>query len=373
MMLTEINPIINLTPKELSSILKDSVKSAEAVNLIYVKDADPGIRRVKSGKKFQYILKDRKLNSKKELERINKLVIPPAWENVWICLLENGHLQATGMDVKNRKQYRYHPLWNSLRNHTKFNNLYEFGTALPTIRLHLEKDLSLPGLPLDKVLALVVSLMERTNIRVGNGLYEKLYGSYGLTTLKDKHVKFSGANVQFTFKGKKGIHHSISIDNKRLATLVKKCRDIPGKELFQYIDDNNNHHSIDSGMVNEYIKRISGKDFSAKDFRTWSGTIHAFLAFKSLGCCETLTETKKKVQEALDIVSKHLGNTRNVCKKYYVHPVLINLFEDKRLENYFKKLDKIEVNDHKSDLTMEEKILMKILAKESMTSKNKKQ
>jgi DNA topoisomerase-1 len=368
-MLTVIDPIINLTSKELGSILKDSVKSAEAVNLIYVKDADPGIKRIKKGKQFQYVLKDRKLKSKKELDRIKKLVIPPAWENVWICTLDNGHLQATGLDVKNRKQYRYHPLWNSLRNHTKFNNLYEFGKCLPTIRLHLEKDLSLPGLPLNKVLALVVSLMERTNIRVGNGLYEKLYGSYGLTTLKDKHVKFSGSSVQFTFKGKKGIHHSININNKKLSTLVKKCRDIPGKELFQFMDDNKKFHSIDSGMVNDYIKRISGKDFSAKDFRTWSGTIHALLALKSLGVCETQTETKKKVQEALDMVSKQLGNTRNVCKKYYVHPVLITLFEEKRLENYFKALNKIEVNDNKSDLTSEEKILMKILAKESINSK----
>ncbi len=368
-MLTGIDPILNLTSKELGSILKDSVKSAEAVNLVYVKDADPGIRRIKKGKKFQYLLKDRKLSSEKELDRIKKLVIPPAWENVWICLLENGHLQATGLDIKNRKQYRYHPLWNSLRNHTKFNNLHEFGKALPGMRLQLEKDLSLPGLPLDKILALIVSLMERTNIRVGNGLYEKLYGSYGLTTLKDKHVKFSGTNVQFTFKGKKGIHHSISINNKRLASLVKKCRDIPGKELFQYMDDNKQYHSIDSGMVNEYIKKISGKDFSAKDFRTWSGTMHALLAFKTLGCCDTQTETKKKILEALDIVSKQLGNTRNVCKKYYVHPVLINLYEDKRIENYFKALNKIETNDNKADLTSEEKVLMKILTKESLNSK----
>ncbi|MES2514314.1 MAG: DNA topoisomerase IB [Bacteroidota bacterium] len=368
-MLTGSDPIINLTSKELGAILKDSVKSAEAVNLVYVKDVDPGIRRIKKGSSFQYILKNRKVSNKKELDRIKKLVIPPAWDNVWICLLENGHLQATGLDVKNRKQYRYHPLWNSLRNHTKFNNLHEFGKALPNIRLQLEKDLALSGLPLNKILALVVSLMERTNIRVGNGLYEKLYGSYGLTTMKDKHVKFSGSHVQFTFKGKKGIHHSISIDNKRIAALVKKCRDIPGKELFQYMDDQNNHHSIDSGMVNEYIKKISGRDFSAKDFRTWSGTIHALLAFRSLGCCTTQTETKRKIQEALDMVSKQLGNTRNVCKKYYVHPVLINLYEDKRLENYFKALDKIEVNDNKTDLTSEEKILMKILAKESINSK----
>lgn len=368
-MLVQADEISKLTAKKITSILKDSVKSAEAVNLVYVRDAEPGIRRVKKGKNFHYVLKDKKLNDKKEIERIKKLVIPPAWENVWICLLENGHLQATGIDLKKRKQYKYHTLWNSLRNHTKFYRLYEFGTALPRIRLQLEKDLSLPGLPVDKILALVVSLMERTNIRVGNGLYEKLYGSYGLTTLKDKHVKFSGNKVQFTFKGKKGINHSISVNNKRLAGLVKKCRDIPGKELFQYMDENKKYHSIDSGMVNEYIKKISGKDFSAKDFRTWSGTIYAFLAFKSLGCCDTLTETKKKIVEALDIVSKQLGNTRNVCKKYYVHPIVISLFEDKRIENYFKALDKIETNNSKTDLTAEEKVLMKIFEKESISTK----
>ncbi len=370
-MLVTSDEINRLTPKKITSILKDSVKSAEAVNLVYVKDADPGIRRIKKGKSFQYRLNNKNLNNKKELERIKKLVIPPAWQNVWICLLENGHLQATGIDLKNRKQYRYHSLWNSLRNHTKFYRLYEFGIVLPQIRRQLEKDLSLPGLPVSKIMALVVSLMERTNIRVGNNLYEKLYGSYGLTTLKDKHVKFFGSKIQFTFKGKKGVNHSISINNKRMAALVKKCRDIPGKELFQYLDENNQRHSIDSGMVNEYIKKISGKDFSAKDFRTWSGTIHAFLAFKELGCCNTQTETKKKIVEALEMVSKQLGNTRNVCKKYYVHPIIISLFEDKRLENYFSDLDKIENGKTETDLTPEEKVLMKIFKKESINSKSK--
>ncbi|MCD6065830.1 MAG: topoisomerase [Bacteroidetes bacterium] len=355
---------IKLSARKINSILKDGAKSAEAVNLVYVKDADPGIQRVKKGPDFSYVLKNRKINSKKELERIKKLVIPPAWENVWICLLENGHLQATGVDIKRRKQYRYHPLWNSLRNHTKFYRLFEFGTILPKIRQQVEKDLSLPGLPPEKVLALVVSLMERTNIRIGNNLYEKLYGSYGLTTMKDKHVKFSGSGVQFTFKGKKGIQHTISIKNKRFANLVKKCRDIPGKELFQYVDENKKHRSIDSGMVNEYIKKISAGDFSAKDFRTWSGTIHSLLAFKSLGCAETQTETKRKVVEALDMVAKQLGNTRTVCKKYYVHPAIISLFEDKRLENYFTELEKT-ATDTKAGLTTEEKVLMKILKKES--------
>jgi len=236
-----------------------------------------------------------------------------------------------------------------------------FGKIIPDIRLQLEKDLSRPGLPVEKVLSTVVSLMERTNIRVGNCFYEKLYGSFGLTTFKDKHVSIDGSEIRFTFKGKKGVHHDISLKNKRLSNIVKKCRDIPGKELFQFIDENGERRSIDSGMVNEYIKQISGSDFTAKDFRTWAGTVHALMAFKELGFSETQTECKKKIVSALDMVSKLLGNTRNVCKKYYVHPVILSLYENKTLENYLSELDNIEKDDNRSGLTTEEKVLMKIL------------
>ena len=233
---------------------------------------------------------------------------------------------------------------------------------LPVIRLQLEKDLSLPTLGQEKVLAAVVSLMERTNIRVGNNFYEKLYGSYGLTTLKDKHVKIEGNKLNFAFKGKKGVFHNISIKNNKLSKIVKQCRDIPGKELFQYFDENGGRHSIDSGIVNEYIKTISGgSDFTAKDFRTWAGTVQAFLALITAGCCDTITETKKRIVEALDTVSNHLGNTRTVCKKYYVHPLILSLYESKELEKYTAELDQIEKNDNKTDLTPEEKVVMKIL------------
>jgi DNA topoisomerase-1 len=192
-------------------------------------------------------------------------------------------------------------------------------------------------------------------------MYEKLYGSYGLTTLKDKHVTFSGSDMKFSFKGKKGVHHEISLKNKKLSALVKQCRDIPGKELFQYYDEEGKRHAIDSGMVNEYIKRISGADFTAKDFRTWAGTVEALMAFKELGFYETAAESKKKIVEALDTVSKLLGNTRTVCKKYYVHPLMLSLYEDKTLEKYIQQLDNIEHNDNKTDLTSEEKMVMKIL------------
>lgn len=356
-----IEEIIKIPRKKIASIAKDPVKTAAAVNLKYVSDTEPGIERIKKGKGFKYRYEESLLNDKENLERIRGLVIPPAWENVWICSLSNGHLQATGLDVKKRKQYRYHSLWNTLRNQTKFFKLYEFGKALPSMRLQLEQDLSLPGLPLQKVLATVVSLMERTHIRIGNNFYEKLYGSFGLSTLKDKHVNINGSKLKFSFKGKKGVHHDISIKNKKLAAVVKQCRDIPGKELFQYYDDNGQHKSIDSGMINDYIRQISGSDFTAKDFRTWAGTVQALIAFKELGFYETVTESKKKIVAALDIVSKELGNTRTVCKKYYVHPGIISMYENKSLEKYLQQLDSIEVDDNKTDLTAEEKLVMKIL------------
>ena len=350
-----------VSKKKLKSIINDEEKTARAAKLVYVTDKERGHAREKSGDKFEYYYNGEKIKDDEELLRIKYLVIPPAWTKVWICKKENGHLQATGFDAKNRKQYRYHPHWNSLRNHTKFYRLIDFGKALPVIRRQLEKDLSAPGLPYRKVLAAVVSLMERTNIRVGNSFYEKTYGSFGLTTLKDKHVKFNGNAVSFAFVGKKGKSHNITLKNKKLAAIIKKCRDVPGKELFQFYDDEGNSQPIDSGLVNNYIREISNANFTAKDFRTWSGTVLAFLALKSIGCCDTQTETKRRIVEALDLVSERLGNTRTVCKKYYVHPLILSLYESKKLEKYIEELDASEKNDIKSDLTPEEKIVMKIL------------
>ncbi|MEP7321965.1 MAG: DNA topoisomerase IB [Saprospiraceae bacterium] len=356
--------IIKLPKGKIRSILGSPEKSAKAVNLVYVNQADLGVKRIKQGTEFYYLgANNKKVKDSSTLKRIKQLVIPPAWEDVWICALENGHLQATGIDSKKRKQYKYHDLWNALRNHTKFYRLLQFSAAIPAIRLQVEKDIELPGLPVEKVLALAVSLMERTNIRVGNNEYERLYGSIGLTTLKDKHVSIEGNEMKFSFKGKKGIQHEISIKNKKLARIVKACRDIPGKELFQYYSTEGVKKSIDSGMVNSYIKKVSGCDFTAKDFRTWSGTIHAFLAFKSLGGFETDTEGKKKINAALALVANHLGNTSNVCKKYYVHPAIISLYENKILEKYFKDLDHIGINDDMAGLTSEEKMVVKILEK----------
>ena len=354
--------IVHEIPKrKLKTLVHDTEQAAKAVNLIYVSDTDEGIRRIKQGTTFSYFLHKHKVKDPEILNRIKRLVIPPAWKNVWICIHEDGHLQATGFDLKNRKQYRYHPLWNTLRNHTKFHRMIDFGRALPGMRLQIEKDLAKHGLPLEKILAAIVSLMERTNIRVGNSMYEKLYGSFGLTTLKDKHVAINGTQIKFSFKGKKGVNHNISIRSKRLSDIVKKCRDIPGRELFQYIDEKGNHHSIDSGMVNAYIKKISGTDFTTKDFRTWSGTLQAFMAFRDMGCCDNHSQIKKNIVKALDCVSEHLGNTRTVCKKYYVHPVIITMYENKSLAKYFTALEKMEKDDDKSGLTPDEKLLLQIL------------
>ncbi|MEO6837142.1 MAG: DNA topoisomerase IB [Ginsengibacter sp.] len=356
-----VDELPKLSKRKLKSIVKNEEKTAKAAHLIYVTDQDTGIERKRKGEKFAYYFQDKLIKDDEELLRIKHLVIPPAWERVWICKKENGHLQATGYDTKNRKQYRYHPYWNALRNETKFYRLHDFGNALPEIRLQLEKDLGIKELTSRKVLAAVVSLMERTNIRIGNSFYEKAYGSFGLTTLKDRHVKFKGNSVIFSFTGKKGVSHNITLKSKKLSQIIKKCRDVPGKELFQFYDEEGNRHSIDSGTVNDYIREISHTDFTAKDFRTWAGTIQAFLALKSIGCCDTETETKRKIVEALDIVSEQLGNTRTVCKKYYVHPLILSLYESKKLEKYIQQLDSIEKDDGKTSLTPDEKVVMKIL------------
>ena len=355
------DPISLISKRRIKGLLKNPVKTAEAVNLVYMNDTKPGIERVKSENGFEYYFQGKKVTDDETLLRIKQLVIPPAWEQVWICPVDNGHLQVTGIDVKNRKQYKYHASWNALRNHTKFYRLYQFGTVIPSLRLQMEKDLSLQGLPVEKVLATVVSLMERTNIRVGNCTYEKANGSYGITTLKDKHVKVKGESIKFSFKGKKGVYHDIDIRSKRLASIVKRCQDIPGKELFQYIDDNGVRRDIDSGMVNNYIKSLTNGDFTAKDLRTWSGTVQALLAFKELGLTDTQTQTKRNIVAALDKVSSALGNTRTVCKKYYVHPLVIGLYETKTLGKYLSSLDDLEKDDNKSGLTKEELVLMDIL------------
>jgi DNA topoisomerase I len=354
---------VNISHNEFKEIAKDYSRTAVIANLVYISDKEQGIIRIKKGNGFSYRLKDNIIKDKNQLERIRKLVLPPAWKNVWICYYENGHLQATGYDAKNRKQYRYHALWNSLRNETKFHSMYEFGKALPRLRLQVEEDMQLKDLSEKKVLATVISLMERTYIRVGNAEYEKMNGSFGLTTLKDKHVKINGSEVTFAFKGKSGVSHNITLHNKKLAKAVKDCRDIPGKELFQYYTENGERKSIDSSMLNNYMHNITGADFSAKDFRTWAGSLQMLRSLKALEKADTDSLKKSNVITALNEVSIKLGNTRTVCKKYYVHPGIINMYEHDEIENYLKELDCIEEPDDKSGLTKDEKVLMKVLKK----------
>lgn len=351
---------IKIARRKLEKLFRNTLKSAEVVNLVHVSDTQPGITRAREGDTFVYYKNNRRVRDKADLLRIRRLVLPPAWENVWICAQANGHLQATGIDKKGRKQYKYHEYWNHIRNHTKFSHLYDFGKALPQIRLQLKKDFALKSLPLEKVLATVVMLMQCTCIRIGNSFYEKLYGSYGLTTMKDKHVDIRGSDIRFSFKGKKGVFHNLSLKSRKLANIVQQCKDIPGKELFQYYDEEGRHKAIDSGMVNEYIKQISGGHFTAKDFRTWTGSLYALQAFKDVGQAETLNQAKKKIVEVLDIVAKQLGNTRAVCKKYYVHPSIIDHYTNKTLDKFLSKIDAITCSDD-AELNPTEQVLMKIL------------
>ena len=352
---------IEVPAKKLASLHNDAAGSAEVVNLVYVNDREPGIKREREGNDYVYVLKYREVKDKHVLKRIKALVLPPAWEEVWICTDPNGHLQATGIDAMGRKQYRYHPLWNVVRNETKFHHMYEFGKALPAMRARLHEDLLAAGLPINKVLATIVSLMQCTCIRIGSNAYEKLYGSYGLTTLKDKHVTFSGSTMEFKFKGKKGVLHDISMQSKQLAQIVKQCQDIPGKELFQFLDADGKRHRVESGMVNNYIKEISGGDFTAKDFRTWAGSLHAIEAFKEIGIANTEAELKKNVVVALDKVAEHLGNTRMVCKKYYVHPVVIDHYMNATIEKYFAKMEMKTDCATSSLLSNEEELLMEMI------------
>lgn len=353
---------LKLPGRTIKSIIGSPEKSAKAIHLVYVLDSTIGIQRVKKGKGFEYVENETKvIRNKVVLTRLANLKIPPAWRDVWICPLENGHLQATGLDAKSRKQYIYHHLWHLLRNQTKFYRLIQFGHAIPGIRTQVKSDLGLPGMPVEKVMALVVSLMEQTNIRIGNSQYEKLYGSFGLTTLKNKHIQISGSELHFSFKGKKGVYHNITLKNKRLANMVKACRDIPGKELFQYYTEEGAKKSVDSGLVNDYIRKITGEEFTAKDFRTWSGTVLAYQTMKEIMDADTDGGAKKKVVTILNAVSLLLGNTRNVCKKYYVHPMLLSMYESGDLDKYLSVAKSKQVSDSGVDLSYDEKLVLKIL------------
>lgn len=352
---------MNRLQKKLEKIGSDPKITAKAVGLRYSLKSDKGFYRKRKGSGFTYVNEDGfTVKDKETLDRIKKLVIPPAWQNVWISPFENGHLQVTGTDVRGRKQYRYHPYWNKIRNQSKFFRLRRFANALPLIRQQVEKDLNRKGLPYEKVVALVVKLIEMTNIRIGNDAYKKLYGSFGLTTLRDKHVKFDGATVWFEFVGKKGVKHKIKLQSRKMANLVKKCQDIPGQELFQYYDDSGHRHTIGSGDVNGYIKEITGEDFTAKDFRAWAGSLNALCAFLDIGEFTNDTDCKRKIVGVIDSVAKKLGNTRTVCKKYYIHPSVIATYENGHIDKY--KPGKTDSEDFNAN----EKALLELLTTEDI-------
>ena len=297
-----------------------AVDSASAAQLRYMRGDEPGIRRHRSGRGFTY--RDDSgvaVRDKATLARIRALVIPPAWTDVWIAPSPNGHLQATGRDKKKRKQYRYHPRWRQVRDETKYERLIPFAAALPRIRQHVEEHLSLAGLPREKVLAMVVRLLETTFIRVGNEEYARNNGSYGLTTLRNRHVRVDGSRIELRFQGKSGQAHGVALTDRRLARLVRQLRDLPGQELFQYLHDGETPQPITSADVNQYVREISGEDFTAKDFRTWAGTLLAARHIAASNGADA-NDAKANAVSAVKDVARHLRNTVAVCRSCYIHP-----------------------------------------------------
>lgn len=310
----------------------EPAESAKAVGLRYVSDDTPGIKRVRAGEGFRY--KDARGKAVREqstLKRIRSLAVPPAWTDVWICPYEDGHLQATGRDAKGRKQSRYHALWREVRDATKYDHMIEFGKALPKLRQRVARDIAKPGLSRERVLAAIVRLMDLTFIRIGNEEYAKENKSYGLTTMQDRHATVRGQTIQFSFRGKSGKDHTIAIEDKRLAKLVKNCQEIPGQDLFQYYDGEGQRRDVTSGDLNDYLREVGGAEFTAKDFRTWAGTVLASAALKATLEFETQRQAKKNIKQAIDVVAEKLGNTPAVCRKCYVHPSLLDGYMKKKL------------------------------------------
>jgi DNA topoisomerase-1 len=303
------------------------VESAKSAGLRYVSVAEPGIRRIMGPLGFRYVGPDgRAIRNAAELKRIRALAIPPAWTDVWICRDGRGHVQATGRDAKGRKQYRYHANWHACRGDTKFDRMTAFAGALPGIRRRTTADLARPGLPREKVLAAVVQLLEKSLIRVGNEEYARHNRSFGLTTLQDKHVDVRGASLRFEFRGKSGVKHRVDVNDRRLARIVKQCRDLPGQDLFQYIDDDGRRCDVTSGDVNAYLKSITGQNFTAKDFRTWAATVLCATALDELETAESQAKARKNMLQAIEAVAGVLGNTRAVCRKSYIHPAVMDAY-----------------------------------------------
>ncbi|MCB5189807.1 DNA topoisomerase IB [Methylobacillus arboreus] len=310
-----------------STVKADMASLAQEASLRYVNDSGSGIARKRTAHGFRYTdIHGRPLHEATQLARIKALAIPPAWTKVWICPYANGHIQATGFDAKGRKQYRYHKKWREIRDEVKYEHMIEFALHLPLIRRQVDQDLHRPGLCREKILALAVALLERTMIRVGNNEYARTNQSFGLTTFRNRHVDVKGGIIAFHFRGKSRIVHSIRLQNARLASIIRKMKDLPGQDLFQYIDEEGDRHPITSTDVNQYIKLISGRDYTAKDFRTWLGTLHAFHSLSLADTFENLTQAKKNVMQAITEAASKLGNTSAICRKCYIHPYIIEAY-----------------------------------------------
>lgn len=357
-------------PAAVIDLALDPAESAKAAGLRYVSDFRPGIRRKRHGKNFSYIDPEGKLIRDREtLARIRSLVIPPAWTGVWICPSPNGHLQATGRDARGRKQSRYHPRWRQVRDETKYERMTLFADALPTIRERVDNDLALPGLPREKVLAAIVSLMESTLIRVGNPEYARENKSFGLTTMRNRHVEVNGSNITFSFQGKSRVHHTVNLNDRRLAKIIRRCVDIPGYDLFQYLDPDGTPHNIGSADVNDYLQTITGQYFTAKDFRTWAGSVLACELLAAFDPFDSATQAKKNVVEAIRTVAQRLGNTPAVCRKCYVHPAILDHYlNGTSIQAAKRQLDK-EITEHSHALREEEHTLVNLLRQRMLLEK----
>jgi DNA topoisomerase-1 len=337
---------------------RDPLQAARAAGLRYVSDCRPGIRRTGRFPKFRYRAPDGGRPDPETLERIRKLAIPPAWTDVWICLRADGHIQATGRDAKGRKQYRYHPAWREVRDGTKFERVIACAQAFPVLRARVEADLGRPGLPREKVLAAVVRLLELTLIRIGNDEYARSNQSYGLTTLRNEHVGVAGSEVRFEFRAKSGKIRSVTVRDRRLARIVRRCQELPGQELFEYVDEDGRRRDVESTDVNAYLREITGEDLTAKDFRTWGATV---LAYEAL--CKVETPTKAALLAAIDAVAAELGNTRAVCRSSYIHPAIPEAF----LEGTLATLPEAGAAPEPFGLTVAERAVLEMLRRPTAT------
>lgn len=344
----------------------DSVKVARSVGLRYVSDNRPGVRRDSTDDGFLYLDKaGNRIEDPDELDRFKALGIPPAWTEVWICPHANGHLQATGRDAKGRKQYRYHVEWCKVRNQSKFERMARFGASLPQIREQTDRHTKQRGLGREKVLATIVQLLEKTLIRVGNNEYAEKNDSFGLTTLRDDHLEVEGSTLRFSFRGKSGVEHEIEVGDRRLAKIVKHCQDLPGQELFQYYDENGEQQVVDSRDVNAYLQEVTGEDFTAKDFRTWFGTVYALLELQDVGPATSPTDAKKKITNAIKRAASQLGNRPATCKKYYVHPQIMEAFQTGELFPILEECQRMGQPSSPYELTAEERAILIMLEQAS--------